>query len=374
MKEYKETLKSIYAKADAMIEKRNHRNAVIKKITFSVSGMCAAAIIGIGLRHSGIIMNGWKNNYEINNMISNDDILSPKETTSAKKEIISTISTITTAAKETSTVNQTDIQQTNLKTTVYDEAISTASKTTFISENTVTRTIKPLTQGVNDPITTTTVEPLSQGSITTTTVEPEIHITNKIPSFEINDIYNGRYVTMGQDAIVQEDMIDVFITERFFLNDIQANIYAIKNFSPDAALAIKFEESNEYYFYVNCLYSPKRFEDLIKDFGLESNIISNKGEYCKFKPQFIITKVYISDTEAIWKELNKCSDAVIVDYYNKGIDLLALYFSRPEFNISGSITIYANGYIDYTGNIGDGVFFVGEEITSSIFKLTIKRQ
>ena len=49
MKTYDETIDAIFAKGDAILEQKKKRSAVIKQTSYAVSGVCAAAIVGVGI-------------------------------------------------------------------------------------------------------------------------------------------------------------------------------------------------------------------------------------------------------------------------------------------------------------------------------------
>ena len=94
MREYDEiTLKiaeRIFEKGDVILEQRKKRSTMIKRLTFSVSGMCAAAIAGVFVLH----------NDDIKNAVHHEDIPVITETsavTSAEKTAVTTALETTSA-------------------------------------------------------------------------------------------------------------------------------------------------------------------------------------------------------------------------------------------------------------------------------------
>ena len=131
MREYDETTlkvaERVLKRSNEIVEKRKKRSAMIKKISFSVSGMCAAVIIGIGV---------WHNN-NIKNAIHHDD-----------PSVITEISQTTTTENPSSTaVNTTkveDITETTISVTTQTETITNTTYTKKTDKSTSASTISTI--------------------------------------------------------------------------------------------------------------------------------------------------------------------------------------------------------------------------------------
>ena len=117
MREYDEnTLKiaeRIFEKGDEILEQRRKRALLIKRLSLSVSGLCAAAIVGVAL---------WHNN-DVKNAIRHDDISVITETSqTTAAETPADTSTPTTTVTET---NKTDKVRTS--STVSSQSVNTVT-------------------------------------------------------------------------------------------------------------------------------------------------------------------------------------------------------------------------------------------------------
>ena len=166
MREYDEiTLKiaeRIFEKGDVILEQRKKRSTMIKRLTFSVSGMCAAAIAGVFVLH----------NDDIKNAVHHEDIPVITETsavTSAEK-------TAVTTALETTSAG-TSITK---KTTTVSTAVTTETKTTVTEKaSAVTETTSVSTFSATDERTAETESSAhtTEKSHTTVTETPSVHTT-----------------------------------------------------------------------------------------------------------------------------------------------------------------------------------------------------
>lgn len=116
MKEYDEnTLKiaeRIFEKGDEILEQRRKRALLIKRLSLSVSGLCAAAIVGVVL---------WHNN-DVKNAIRHDDISVITETSHT-----TAAETPTDTSAPTTTVTETNKTEVRTSSTVSSQSVNTVT-------------------------------------------------------------------------------------------------------------------------------------------------------------------------------------------------------------------------------------------------------
>lgn len=118
MKNYDERIESIFRKYDEKLQSKRRKSALVRRTAFSVSGLCAATIVGIFV---------WKMPHSPD--IQNPDLVLPQEFTTSVIDDVSTANTtvpVTTSSRVDTT-----------KTTVSTKAVSTTANK---SETTVSST------------------------------------------------------------------------------------------------------------------------------------------------------------------------------------------------------------------------------------------
>ena len=177
MKTYDETIDAIFSKGDALIEQRRQKAVKIKQTSYAVSGVCAAAIVGVGIWR----MNDLKKLPD--NHLSEIETVEEMTTTGTQTETYTTTSTFVsdtektknttvstskntvTSSSQTTTDKGTtkETTQSAVKTEITESASNetkntetTAKQTTKHSETTTTQTEKAATI---DTTTMTTVQP-----------------------------------------------------------------------------------------------------------------------------------------------------------------------------------------------------------------------
>ena len=230
MREYDEmTLKiagRIFEKGDEILEKRRKRTVFIKKLSLSVSGVCAAVIAGAAV---------WHNN-DLRNSVHHEDIpvVTEAPQTEASEESAETAAAQTTApltsstsSKQTSAVaaDITAVESAAAATVTSSAAYEAAAypvTTSAASVNTVTTTavttasnteVSPVTTAVNTAVTVPTEEIGAESAVRTwpssyvehtdipeqaypvttvktTAAESEVHVTKTKADY----IKNGRFI------------------------------------------------------------------------------------------------------------------------------------------------------------------------------------
>lgn len=182
MMDYKEMAAIVKARVREENERRRIRALRIKRISLAVSGICAVAIVGMGI---------WSNNDIKNSIPKNDNtIIEESEVTTKPTSSVSVTNIITTT-----NTTQTTAPQTNKTTAVQTQPI-TKTQQSEISKVQTTE----ITTAVNFPVQTvvtgeTSDKPLELVSFESGTIKPYSHApVNNLPKDMPTVILDGREV------------------------------------------------------------------------------------------------------------------------------------------------------------------------------------
>ena len=142
MREYDEnTLKiaeRIFEKGDEILEQRRKRALLIKRLSLSVSGLCAAAIVGVAL---------WHNN-DVKNAIRHDDISVITETSqTTAAETPADTSTPTTTVTET---NKTEVRTSSTVSSHPENTVTSAVSASSVHSSVTEPRSSSVTSSVSD--------------------------------------------------------------------------------------------------------------------------------------------------------------------------------------------------------------------------------
>ncbi len=167
----------------------------------------------------------------------------------------------------------------------------------------------------------------------------ELTITEKhnaIKSFN-NTVYKSSTTTPISNTLINEK-IDEWLS---YKNEKIADIYSIKDVSIDVAVALKFNDSIEYYTYINQVCPETTLEEFINKYNLiDDNLILDSIDYTKVKnnKKYVLEITNISSTEIKNLILNNL-DMNLSNYYEK--------IENPLITIHTNSNIYGNGITFY---------------------------
>ena len=197
MREYDEiTLKiaeRIFEKGDEILEERRKRSAMIKKLSLSVSGLCAAAIAGVFVLH----------NDDVKNAVHHEDIPIITETSQTTEYETPTVTTAseTTGAASASTEKKNTATSTFVTKTTSAEKAVVNTETTAVSistENITSQTSSAYQTAVTSQKASTT----STLSNTVTNTDSEINITEtQTVSATSTQNVNSSSINTGASAV-----------------------------------------------------------------------------------------------------------------------------------------------------------------------------
>lgn len=148
-----------------------------------------------------------------------------------------------------------------------------------------------------------------------------------------------------------------------------ANLYAINTISKECAIAVQFENTSEYYSYVNYFYKPDTLEQFIEDLNLKENVSFGTIYYNYFetdkdgKKQYVQVEFPNASDEIIWQMLfsdtslkNEHSDS---ESHN---EIMSISVDIPLLGIENiSISVNEEGYLE-TNILATGkCFYIGED-------------
>lgn len=359
MDRYEKSAEWLIKRGDAIISERKRKAAIIRRISFSVSGLCAAIIVGVSIWHnSSINTPPDMNHFSENNIITNTTAYS-EITTQHKVTIFSS----------TKAVNVTTTQA--ISTTV----VSKSSETKQSEQTTLINTTKTIITELTEPAiaeTTTTIG----GSPTNPDNNPSVQ--NYYLKFK--DAVSGIQYTNISGNISAEHICEFLgkqvLTAKAENEEISSNaeLFSIKDISSDAMIAVKFEGNDDFNIYRNQEYMPETLEEFIDDLGIEQYAVLNSAEYSDFSNGYELRNYYGFDTEMIINTLMDKPDAVCYKYSNLSIDKVT-----PKINIvcdmneivplKAGFGISQKGYL-ITNLTGGGLaFYIGEEKAADIIRL-----
>ena len=178
MRSYEDISKRIMERGDKLIEERKVRAARIKHTSYAVSGVCAAAIAGIGVWHIASDIKKPDDGFRDPGIVSVTDITedTAAETTVTSDEavaVVTTVSQTVTTVKVTSVTTSEERKETAaasaVSVTAPPKQTSAAAKTT----SSVQTTAKPVSsETASENKTTMTDIPVSAASTTTVAASP----------------------------------------------------------------------------------------------------------------------------------------------------------------------------------------------------------
>ncbi len=156
---------------------------------------------------------------------------------------------------------------------------------------------------------------------------------------------------------------DIYTDTAYTVN---AQIYSIKSVGTDCAVAVRIDNGENYYVYVNSWYEPDTLGDFINDLDLKNTVVFRKAYIDEYKyfdnGSEHKQRIYADfDDNVIWDMLSDVLDAKNVEY-NHPYDRIGVETDLPVLgykNISFCVT--PDGYIITNILCTQKCFFIGTE-------------
>ena len=274
MMDYKQMAEIVTKEVDAILERKKRRAIIVKRVSLTVSGFCAAGIVGVGIWHNDKIKNAIHHDNdpsvitEISETTSENavsTVVTTKETTDTKSAVNST-----TTAKNQATVTS-DNSTTALKTTKTETTYSSKEATTVVSSSVSPSTTAITANAENTSISSamtstvnadTTALPTKVTNATTKTMNTTGTSTDTV-STAFRDIFRASTVTFVDSSITYEkenipvsfnkigDQISnvnvQIVTPEAEPVFYEMEIYEITDKQREQAVALYLSDTDEYY-------------------------------------------------------------------------------------------------------------------------------
>ena len=352
MMDYDKIYERVVQRGDAILEQRRQKAIKIKQTSYAVSGLCAAAIVGVSVWHLSSSKDMTENDFSESNIVNEVESLT---TTTTSKITTATTNKLVSSVSASTSVN---IPVTTKGTQKQSITIAT-QKSEFQTVST-----HKITENENNCTTTTSITTQNAGSVTINTNNnndnpdvpsiKEIFLEIKV-DIETDTKENVFKYYNSTSISINKELLETLLYEK---HDIE--IYSIKNISSNAAVAIKFKDDERYYFYHDKNYHSESLQGLIDDLALSSEGIDTTA--------YVRNKKYENlDTLQIWTMLTNKADISNDFQYCSNNDIIvvpkvSLSYTSPYISaISGSIGVSESGYI--STNIGHtgSYYYIGEE-------------
>lgn len=303
----------IFENGDKLLEERKRKAAKIRHISYAVSGLCAAVIVCVGVRHFSSSMKMPNDNFHGSEIISETEPATTEINTSNVIEQTTTQTAIITT--KTKSATQTTVTTSNAPQIGTSSQITTAH-TTHILPTTTVQTITNQTAAVNTsetttktvtlPVTTTvqcnvtrtvpittTIEMRATAIVTTThegaaifpvttTIRDEVSVpvsTTVVTTItELNSFFMNSTATLvindndesifyeKQNEIISKDLIEGFIFAYYVQitkpdetppTSYKLPVYRIADISKEEAVAVRTPDTYEYYLFRNINYKKE---------------------------------------------------------------------------------------------------------------------
>lgn len=390
MKTYDETISAVFSKGDELLEKRRERSAMIKHTSYAVSGLCAAAIVGVGIwritDHGKMPESALSETETAEEPTTNISVTTADTNTvtssasQTSRETSSASTTAKTTAQSNTTVKPATAESNEVSTvTVTSSQTSKTADVPAVTENS-SQTSAPEETAIRITTTVTTTQPAGseppQEDVTTTSFESDI--IRKLPTIfstvalSESDSVDSRQ--RGQEFVysyhnISEDETGALLKQlplhgQYNNADVDSNagLYEINGWSPDAVAGVKFEGRDDFFLYCNKTYSPENLGEFISAFGLDSDDIIRECYRGNAKAEDIAPEKAWAMLTAD-RSLPDVTDSCKGRYFAESERIWLTSVRASDQWLTVRIGIDPQGYIvtDTNTAIPDRYFYIGEE-------------
>lgn len=195
----------------------------------------------------------------------------------------------------------------------------------------------------------------------------EKNITEKFYSVEVQEVlYNARPKKIDESLIGESlgkeelESQDTYTEEIYKIN---ANIYELKGYPIKCAVALKFEDDNDYYTYINAYYRPRTLREFLDDLNLKETLEFGSVWYEDKDNNYELIEFPDVEDDVIWNML--FDDETLKNVHIDGEyhdTIMGISVNIPIFGYENiSVSVSNDGYL--TTNIFETgkTFYIGEE-------------
>ncbi len=352
----------IMERGDRILAEKANKAKMIKRFSLSGAGIIAAAIVGIFTLHSAP---------------------SAPERIPVVSEVISTTSgyvsdTVTTVPATAQTKAAKTTVATQLTTSATSKSSSTASSSkNRIAEITSAVSLVQMTEAKQINTSNTDVSEQIVSSATTESDSPVNPAEPTAPpprymTFKNED--TGIWYSRAEGA-VSADRIDKIISEQVLIDNdgesSNAALYAIKEITPEAMIAVQFDGTDGFTLYRNMEYMPETLGEFISDTGIDAYALFKSAVYFDFSNGYELRNYYDIDSEIVISHLRDCEEALCYRYgeltpeqVNAKMNLIC--DMNNAFPLTAGFGISKKGYLTTNLTGGGLAFYIGEDKAAEI--------
>ena len=368
----------VFKRGDALLERKRNRTAYIKRISFSVSGICALLIIGLGIWRSADIRSAVDVlSNENENIISGQPATSISAYDNAKTTSVAVTEIIIT--QTTSAVHETGRNVSTASAAVY----TTSNQSSIRTTDTISTATTSAQNRATSAVTTTKKDEIT--SVTTTEApKPEFVLpkelklvvtesaASKEPAGSVNLTFSANYHVLDTLAlseitvsIYNRENVNVIDTDNEMLTN--ADIYEIKDIDSSFAVAVRFAESDGFYIYLNDDYAPVSLGQVITDTGLKSSPLNDISEIRKDE-EWQAVQLSNELKNSIWKQILISSSSTGTELTSESSEILRISISPPWLTQEQFIFVSQDGKL-WISYIDDICFNIGSDNAEKMISL-----
>lgn len=364
MDRFEKRIAEIRKRGDVIIAERNRRSSIIKKVSFSVSGLCAAMIVGIGIWHYSALQTPP----DRNPIQSNDSFIATTTSHTSGNGSFTAVTTSQTIEKTSATVTSTvSVTAAVPQTSTRKNAQTTAAiitRTTSLTETPKTE------QAVTTTVATTIPnKPENENPDDDIDYSKLVHVFRKVDTGIQYTKVTGTLSSKVIDKLIgNQDLYDVPGKGD---SSCFSELFSIKDISPEAMIAVRYEGKEDLAIYRNQDYMPKTLGEFTKGLGLDKYAVFDSAEYFDFSRGYKLRSYYGFETDLIIGYLLENADAecfrstgLLPEEINSRMTLGFELTDILPFHIG--LWISEKGYLTTNLTGGGLAFYIGEDRAAEI--------
>ena len=365
MDKYEKCAASLMELGDNIIAEKKRKATIIRKISFSISGLCAAIIVGVGIWHNQKLRT--PNDFKF----PDTGIIAETETTATTSSSKNTVTTATSASSTTAaatgskTTEQTSVSsqqrnettkastqpQNQTETATQNIRNSISSSTTDVtSKKTETTALATVTSDIQTSKTVkTTAAPVvdpNSSSATSMTVSIE---SNRMDQFSITCM-EKRYSRTGM-TVTENDLNEKFFDDIVIYDDseiirnVNLKLFGIKELSQDYMIAAQIDNEEIYHLFRGG-YKPDTIQSVFRTMALKKywHIDSYIHKNDTSQNGYIVDNINDTAKANIFDILLDIDNRELKRGGETGTKIMTLYL-ESEFLGATEVSFTENGYI-----------------------------
>ena len=370
---YEKCAESLMKLGDSIIARRKRKVRIIKKISFSLSGLCAAVLLSVSLYQI-------QTPTDIKQFEQKIDVIEP--TTADTHTDTPHTSTEPPVTAATSSENQFTEVTVAVQTTENSTNLNTIPLTeTYISyESVVNGSYETVASEAEQPepnVEVQTEPPPIEEPTEIISVAPEIPVNPDTPDYsEHYRSFKAKNLeilyTKVSGAISESAIYELIgtqeLAEQTENGEISCNaeLFSLKGISPQVFISVRYEGSEDFVLYQNQDYMPDTLGDFIDNLGIETYGVFGSAEYLDFTEGCQLHIYQGFDSTQIIDFLLECADSKCYDCSDLSLEQInakinIIYDMNDVIPLKSGFGISKKGFL-ITNITGKGLAFdIGEE-------------